>query len=74
VNDHILWLVLRKVREARGFGVREAAKIIRCAPSTLSEWESGRSPVSEATLIRIANAYGMTTKAMLLEGLAGDDT
>lgn len=70
MNDRILWQVLRAVREARGFGTREAAAKIGCAPSTLSEWESGRGAVSEDTLIRVAKAYRMTVRALLLEGLA----
>ncbi len=72
MNERIFWMMLRKVREARGLGTREAAAQIGVAPSTLSEWESGRGAVSEDTLIKVAIGYSITLRELLTEGLEED--
>lgn len=68
-EQRIFWSILRAARERKGLGLREAARRIGIAGPTLSQHESGRSGVGEDTLIKIASAYGLTLKELLLQGL-----
>ena len=69
MKDRIFWRLIRHARERRGLSQRAVPGIPQ---SRLSEWESGRVPVGEDTLLKIAAALGTTLPALLLEELAAD--
>lgn len=67
---YILWLVLLTCRKNRGLGQRAAAKKIGVSQPVVAEWESGNSAITEQTLVKVATAYGITVRELLVEGLA----
>lgn len=69
MKDRIFWRLIRHARERRGLSQRAVPGIPQ---SRLSEWESGRVPVGEDTLAKLAAAFGKTLPAFLLEELALD--
>lgn len=48
---------LKKIREATGLGLREAARLMGIHPSQLSEWENGHIKPDSDTLTRLADFY-----------------
>lgn len=55
---------LRKEREARGYSLRDFAKMIYASKSTLQRWEQTALPEDEQTLGRIAKVFSMTVPQM----------
>lgn len=49
---------LRAMREANGFGVRQAAAMMGVAHPTVVAWESGRQPVRLRDVVALAGVYG----------------
>lgn len=70
--EYILWLVLKTCRRNRGLSQRAAADRIGVSQPVIAEWESGKSAIGEATLVKVARAYGLDVRGLLLEGLAGE--
>lgn len=74
MTDLVLWKVLRKTREARKLSQRKVAALTGIAQPQVSLYESGKVPVPEQALRRVADAYGVTERDLLLEGLAEEST
>ncbi len=68
-QDYILWLVLKTCRENRGLKQHGAVPVLGVTQPVISEWENGRSAITEQTLVKVAKAYGITVRDLLLEGL-----
>ena len=55
---------LRKEREARGYSLRDFAKMIYASKSTLQRWEQTALPETEEVLARVAEVFSMTVPQM----------
>ena len=53
-------LTLRAARINKGLTMREAAEIVNISDRSIANYESGKRKPRIDTLIRLANAYGMT--------------
>lgn len=61
---------LRKLREERGWSLREFAEKIYTSKSTVQRWEQSSPPGDEETRARIAEAFGMSEEALRARGEA----
>ena len=57
---------LRKLREERGWSLREFAEKIYTSKSTVQRWEQSSPPGDEETRARIAEAFGMSEEDVRL--------
>jgi transcriptional regulator with XRE-family HTH domain len=65
---------LRKVREATGKGLREAARDAQVHASQLSEWETGEKVPGTKSLRKLASLYSLELGAPVTVGqLLGDE-
>lgn len=65
----LLWSVLATCRNNRGWSQADLAERCHVPQSTVSKWESGRHGIGEATLVKVAAAYEIGVRELLLEGL-----
>lgn len=61
---------LRKLREERGWSLREFAEKIYTSKSTVQRWEQSSPPGDKETCARIAEAFGMSEEALRARGEA----
>jgi transcriptional regulator with XRE-family HTH domain len=69
-TKRVLSFMIRHARESRGLSQSALATKAGVKQPTVAAWESGASPLSEATLDKIAEAVGIDTIALLREGIA----
>lgn len=55
---------IREAREARGYGVRELARLLDCSASLISQIERNKANPSVNTLYAIANELGISVDSM----------
>lgn len=55
---------IKKLRQSRGYSLREFSKMIYTSKSTLQRWEKSVLPDDEGLLQRISAAFGMTVEEM----------
>ncbi len=55
---------IRVARVARGYGVRELARLLQCSPSLISQIERDKANPSVNTLYSIANVLGISVDSM----------
>lgn len=55
---------IRRARLARGYGVRELARVLQCSPSLISQIERDKANPSVNTLYSIANVLGISVDSM----------
>lgn len=60
---------IRKQRQARGFSVRELARLTGFSPSAISQIETGKSVPNILTMKAIADALGISVVSFLLDDL-----
>ena len=60
---------LRKLREERGWSLREFAEKIYTSKSTVQRWEQSSPPGDEETCARIAEAFGMSEEELRARGV-----
>jgi transcriptional regulator with XRE-family HTH domain len=64
---------LRAVRQARGLGLREVARLTSIDPAHLSRVERGEARISLDALLRVARVLGLRELAAFLEPYVGED-
>ncbi len=63
---------IRQLREARGWSQLELANRIGVTPSTVYNWERGRSEPSASTLRQIARTFEVSMDAIALPSETGE--
>lgn len=66
-------MFIRVARETRGVSQAELAKRLGIKQPSISGMESGKSPLSEATLEKVADALAIDVPTLLREGIAAYD-
>lgn len=66
---HLLPSLLRAVRENAGLSQEELAAKCGTSQSGVARWESGKRPIVETTLEKVADALSMSVEDLLTEGL-----
>lgn len=56
---------LKHVRRQLNMTQRDVAKALNCRQATISAWETGKNEPDFATLVRIADFFGVTTDYLL---------
>lgn len=69
----LLSMFIRVARETRGVSQAELAKRLGIKQPSISGMESGKSPLSEATLEKVADALAIDVPTLLREGIAAYD-
>src|SRR4051812_31577242 len=64
---------LRAIRIARGVGLRELARRLDLAPSSISQIETGKIGPSVRTLYALASEFGVTVDEVLFDAAAAHD-
>lgn len=57
--------MLKKLREEKHMGQAQVARLVGVERSSVSLWENNLRQPSYATLVRLANLYGVTTDFLL---------
>lgn len=63
---------LRSLREERGYSQKDIAAALNVAPSTYNQWETGKREPDNATLLRIADFFHVTTDCLLGHSIVED--
>jgi len=56
---------LKKLRKTQNSTQKELAKKVNVSPQVISNWERGYTDIDRDDLIRLANAFGVTTDDLL---------
>lgn len=63
---------LRSLREDRGYSQKDISAALNVATSTYNQWETGKREPDNATLLRIADFFHVSTDCLLGHSIASD--
>lgn len=69
---HLLPGFLKHAREKRGLSQSRLAQLCGVTAPAVSQWESGKRPIFETTIEKLAEALETTVAAILADGLVAD--
>lgn len=70
LTQHLLADVLRAARERAGLTQSELARLCDLSQPAVAGWESGKRPIQETTLEKVAAAIGLGVEEMLYQELS----